>query len=101
MSAKGVQAPMPRFFFHVRDALGYAEDDEGLELRGMAEARGAAVAGARSLLSAEVTAGELDLRGRIEVSDQDGKLVETIRFEDVVAVRTGELGSAEDRGGSE
>jgi hypothetical protein len=92
---------MPRFFFHVRDALGYAEDDEGLDLPGMAEARDAAVAGARSLLSAEVTVGGLDLRGRIEVADEMGSLIETIRFEDVVEVRTGELGSRQDQGGGE
>ena len=85
---------MPRFFFHVRDAQGYAEDDEGLDLPGMAEARYAAVAGARSLLSAEVTAGELDLRGSIEIVGEEGP-IETIRFEDVVAVRTEELGGGE------
>jgi hypothetical protein len=89
---------MPRFFFHVRDALGYAEDDEGLELPGTAEAHEAAVAGARSLLSAEITVGALDLRGSIEVADEAGSLIETIRYEDVVAVRTGELGSGENRG---
>ena len=92
---------MPRYFFHVRDSLGYAEDDEGLELPGMAEARDAAVSGARSLLSAEVTAGALDLRGRIEVADEAGSLIETIRYEDVLAVRTGELGSGQEPGGGE
>ena len=85
---------MPRFFFHVRDSQGYAEDDEGLDLPGMAEARDAAVAGARSLLSAEVSVGELDLRGRIEIAGEEGP-IETIRFEEVVAVRTGELGGGE------
>jgi hypothetical protein len=92
---------MPRFFFHVRDALGFAEDEEGMELPGIAEARYAAVAGARSLLSAEVGIGELDLRGRIEIADTSGSLVETVRFEDVIAVRTGELGSGQDEGGGE
>ena len=89
---------MPRFFFHVRDSQGYAEDEEGLDLPGIAEAREAAIAGARSLLSAEVSTGELDLRGRIEIAGGDGP-VETIRFEDVVDVRTGEL--AQDQGGGE
>jgi hypothetical protein len=45
--------------------------------------------------------GDLDLRGRIEIADEQGALVETIRFEDVVAVRTGELGSQRNHGGGE
>lgn len=80
---------VPKFFFHIRNGLGFTEDEEGQELASVEDARAAAVVGARSLLSAEVVEGQLDLRGRIEVRDGEGRGVATVEFGDVVEIRRG------------
>ena len=82
---------MPRYFLHVRNGFGFAPDEEGQELPGIREARTVAIAGARSLLMAEVATGRLDLRGRVEIADESGGLIETVEFRDAVAIESGEL----------
>lgn len=82
---------MRRFFFHIRNGGGFVEDEEGAELPSLAEAKDYAVTGARSLLSAEVTSGQLDLRGRIEVTDGAGQPVMIVPFEEVVEIQMGQL----------
>ncbi len=84
---------MGRYHFNVRNGSGYMEDEEGQELSDTDHARSMAVAGARSLLSAEVLAGDLDLRGRMEVTDEQGRLIFTVDFRDALRVKTGELPS--------
>lgn len=82
---------MARYFFNVRNGFGFIEDEEGAEFPSVAEAAANAVRGARSLLSAEVTAGQLDLRGRIEVADEGGQPILTVPFVEVVEIKTGLL----------
>jgi hypothetical protein len=82
---------MPRFYLHIHDRIGFASDDEGREQASVEEARDEAVKGARSLLSADVADGRLDLRGRIEVMDGHGQLLDVVPFEEVVEIVTGEL----------
>ena len=84
---------MGRYHFNVRNGSGYLEDEEGRELADAERARSIAVEGARSLLSAEVLAGELDLRGRIEVTDENGTLMFTVDFQEALRVKTGETPS--------
>jgi hypothetical protein len=84
---------MGRYHFNVRNGSGYMEDEEGQELSDTDKARSIAVAGARSLLSAEVLAGGLDLRGRVEVTDEQGEIILVIDFEEVLTVKTGEIPS--------
>ena len=84
---------MGRYHFNVRNGTGYTPDDEGQELRDLDEARRKAVEGARGLLSAEALDGDLDLRGRIEVTDEKGDLVATVNFSEALEVKTGELPS--------
>jgi hypothetical protein len=84
---------VPRFYFHVRNGLGFAEDEEGQMLPSVQAAREEAVSGARSMLSSEVCTGTLDLRGRIEVTDEQRHIVLTVPFSDAIHIRTGELPS--------
>lgn len=84
---------MPRFFFHVRNGMGFALDEEGAELDDLRAAKQHAIEGARSLMSAEVAKGELDLRGRIEVTDAEGQCILILRFGEAVRIRDGELPS--------
>ena len=86
---------MPRFFFHIRNGTGFTEDEEGRDLPDEAAARTIAVEGARSLLSHEVSGGTLDLRGRIEVVDDEGRPLFVLPFSDVISIATGELPTPE------
>ena len=80
---------MPRFYFHIYNSLGFVPDEEGRKLGGPEQALDEAVKGARSLLSSEVLEGQLDLRGRIEVTDARGGHLCTVQFGDVVYIKTG------------
>ncbi len=84
---------MPLYHFNIRNGFGFAADEEGLDLSSEKDARVQAIRGARSLLSAEVLEGMLDLNGQIEVTDERNDEVMTIRFRDVVSVNQGK-GSA-------
>lgn len=75
---------MQRYYFHVRDRWGEAPDEEGLELPDLAAARLAAIRGARSLISAEVCEGRLDLDGEIRVTDAAGGRCFVLRFNEAV-----------------
>jgi len=78
---------MPRYHFHIRNGLGFIADEEGLELSSEKDARVQAIRGARSLMSAEVMEGMLDLAGQIEVTDERNDEVLTVRFRDAVRVQ--------------
>jgi hypothetical protein len=82
---------MPRFYFHIHDGIGFAEDLEGRETAGLAAAKEHALKGARSLMSADVEDGELDLRGRIEVNDEAGACVLVLHFRDALLIKDGDL----------
>lgn len=68
---------MPRYYFHVVNGDGRTPDEEGMDHASDAEARAHAILGIRSILSEEAKNGQLDLTGRIEVTDGDG----VIQFE--------------------
>jgi hypothetical protein len=85
-----VFAPMPRYYFHVRNGLGFTRDEEGQELPDAEAARAVAVRGVRSLITAEVADGRVDLRGRIEVTDGDGAPLFELAFADTVQLLTGD-----------
>lgn len=85
---------MPRYHFNIRNGFGFAADEEGQELTSDKEARVLAIRGARSLMSAEVMEGVLDLDGQIEVTDDRNDEVMTVRFRDAVRVHQGNLPTA-------
>ena len=78
---------MARYHFNIRNGHGYTADDEGMDLSSEDEARRHAITGARSLLSAEVLEGTLDLNGQIEVTDDHQAAVMTVHFLDAVDVQ--------------
>jgi hypothetical protein len=80
---------MPHYHFNIRNGSGFTRDEEGLELSSVQDARNEAIKGARSLLSAEIMEGSLDLTGQIEVTDHDNDEVMTVHFRDTVRVRQG------------
>ncbi|HEY0044761.1 MAG TPA: Crp/Fnr family transcriptional regulator [Allosphingosinicella sp.] len=97
---------MPRFFFNIRNGSGFTQDEEGRELPGPAEARAEAIRGIRSLLAEEAEGGEIDLRGRIEVSSSERSCdtLFEVPFGEALGFRTGplpgETAAAASEGGS-
>ena len=77
---------MTRYYLHIHNSHGNAEDDEGIEAGSLAEAREQAVHGIRSLLGAEAANGRIDFGGRIEISDVSGKLLLSVPFKEAVRV---------------
>jgi hypothetical protein len=75
-----------QFYLHIHNAHGDAEDDEGLNASSLAEAQEKAINGIRSLLSSEVANGQMNLSGRIDISDQSGKVLLSVPFKDAVTV---------------
>ena len=78
---------MPRYFFDLYDDM-VVQDDAGLELPDVEAARREAIRSARAMACAEVLEGHLNLQHRIEVKDEHGHHVATVRFADVVALQT-------------
>jgi len=75
---------MPLFYFHICDANGFAEDEEGRELADADTARAAAVTAAREIMADDLRAGLLVLSSFIEVEDAAHRLLFTIGFKDLV-----------------
>jgi hypothetical protein len=88
---------MPRYFLNIRNCYSFVRDEEGYELPGVDEVHRAAVHGALSLLSHEVAEGKLDLRGAIEVTDEEGDLVLIVPFRDALKIVDDEGGNARGR----
>jgi len=78
---------MPRYFFHLYDDM-VVRDEDGRELPDVEAASGEAIHNAKALACAEVLQGHLNLRHRIEVEDEDGHHITTVRFGDVIALET-------------
>ena len=78
---------MPHYFLHIHNAHGTAEDDEGLEAQSLSEAREKAIAGIRSLLAAEAANGEMNFKGRIDISDGAGQVLHSVPFADAIEIK--------------
>jgi hypothetical protein len=76
---------MPRYYFHLYDDLD-VPDDEGAELADVGDAETYGVVNARALAADEVRCGWLHLNHRIEIADEQGRIVRKIRFADVVEI---------------
>jgi hypothetical protein len=76
---------MPHYYFHVKEGAGLLSDPEGSHLPDLAAARREAIEGARQLISAAVLTGEpLGLGREMQVEDEDGTTLLTLRFRDVI-----------------
>jgi hypothetical protein len=78
---------VPRFFFHIHDHRGATEDTEGRELASVDMARKEAIKGVRSILSYEALQGLIDLSGRVEVTDAEGRVLFCLQFSETVELR--------------
>jgi hypothetical protein len=88
---------MPRYHFNIRNGFGFTQDEEGLDLSSDMDAQVQAIRGARSLMSAEVLEGTLNLDGQIEVTDDHNDKVLTVRFRDAVHVHLADESSSATR----
>jgi hypothetical protein len=79
---------MPLYYLNVYNRTGCSADEEGMDLPDLDAARLQAVEGIRSILQDEVGHGKIDFEGRVEVLDENGKLLATISFRDAVTLRT-------------
>lgn len=75
---------MPRYHLHLYDRAGGSCDEEGVELPDVESARACAIDGIRSIVSAEVRGGRLDLDGRVEIADGAGSVLGAVPFSEAV-----------------
>ena len=71
---------MPLFFLHVFNRIGFAADEEGVEVDDLAAAVEQAKDGIRSIIGDEARTGRIDLNGRIEIVDEAGTTRQVIPF---------------------
>lgn len=82
---------MQRYYLHLFNGVGLANDEEGVELADLSAARTMAVAAVRDIVSAEARLGVIDLRGRIEIATEAREVLATVAFADAVEVLRGKL----------
>lgn len=76
---------MPRFYFHLFDDMA-SMDEEGKDLPSIQFAHQEAIRAVRAIACAEVVEGHLNLDHRIEIADETGEVLDTVRFRDVVKI---------------
>ena len=77
---------MPRYYFHLFNDI-TSLDEEGVDLPNDAVAIQRAAENARAMAADSVSNGHLVLDHRIEVENDHGETIGTIKFRDVVAVK--------------
>lgn len=78
---------MRRYFFNVHNGNGLTEDHEGLALPNLEAAREQALLGIRSLVGEELETGTIDLSGRLDICDNSGSVLLSVRFDEAVKLR--------------
>jgi hypothetical protein len=77
---------VPRFYLHLRNDLD-VPDDEGVELPDLEAARARAIANARfTLAQTAMDEGKINFTHRIDIEDEQGRILDTVWFRDVVQV---------------
>jgi len=79
---------MPHYHLHLHNAHVEASDEEGHDLADLAAARTMALRGIRDFLAHEVMDGKLDLRGQVDIADDDGIVLASVLFREAVAIIT-------------
>ena len=77
---------MPRFHLHLHNAHVEASDEEGHNLVDLAAAQAMVLRGIRDSLGHEVMTGKMDMRGQIDIVDDGGILLLTVRFDEAVEI---------------
>lgn len=76
---------MPRFHFHLVEQE-RLPDEEGKELPSLAAAREEALENARAMVCHNIHQGWLNLDHRIEVTDEEGRLLFSLTFRDAFTI---------------
>ncbi|TGX52177.1 hypothetical protein E5A73_15330 [Sphingomonas gei] len=88
---------MTHYYLNIINGTGFVGDHEGEEFPDLAAARRKATESVRSILSDELkSAGLIDLKGRIEIADQQGSIVLTLPFREAVELRLDDSSGWED-----
>ena len=77
---------MPNFHLHLHNVHVDASDEEGMEFADLAVAKAKALEGIRGFLGNEVMTGKMDLRGHVDIADDDGVILMTVRFDEAVEI---------------
>ena len=81
---------MPRYFFDLYNDM-IAIDGEGTELPDLDAAKAHGMREVREMLQASITeSGKINLCHRIDIRDEEGQVVHSIRFKDGVTVERGD-----------
>jgi repressor of nif and glnA expression len=81
---------MPFFHLHLHNRLGFIRDEEGKELADLGAAHALALESIRDILSEEAKKGIVDLRGRVEIADPAGQVLQVVTFPEAVELQLGE-----------
>ncbi|MEJ7934829.1 hypothetical protein WG907_11230 [Sphingobium sp. AN558] len=75
---------MTRFYLHLHNRIGFVRDYEGTELPDLESATRLAIDSIRDVLSEEVRAGHMDLRGHIDIVDDVQTILAVISFSSAI-----------------
>lgn len=75
---------MPRFYFNIRDDMTLNADPEGSVFTSLEQARQEAVLAAREMIAAKVIAGDVIDAQMLEITDEDGAIVEKLAMRSVL-----------------
>lgn len=76
---------MPRYYMHLVDSVDILLDPDGIEVP-FEDIAKKAMASARDCIAGDAKDGRIDLRYRIDVYDEDERIVHSLRFADAVEV---------------
>ena len=77
---------MPRFYFHLINDMD-VPDDEGMDFPDLVSARARAVEQARGLIGELAkTEARIVLHHRIDIEDEQGAVLDTVHFRDIVSI---------------
>jgi hypothetical protein len=80
---------MTRYHLNIRNGVGHIPDEDGRDLPDLETARLEAFDGIRSMVSEEARRGFVDLTGQIEITDDEGKLLDVVGYEQAVILTPG------------
>lgn len=83
---------MPRFKFNVHNGNGVTRDDEGSDAADQADARRIALESIRSFIAEEARGGLIDLRGHVEITNEDDESLVEIAFSEAFDLRVPGMG---------
>jgi hypothetical protein len=84
-SAK-VASHMPKYYLHLHNTHVDASDEEGHDFPNLEAAKAKATAGIQGFLGHEAMSGKLDFRGRVDILNESGEVVDTVHFKDALTI---------------